>query len=150
MELALKLAKCAEERGEVPVGAVIVNKEGAVIGKAYNLRETEKNAVAHAEILAIKQACDALGGWRLSGCTLYVTLEPCPMCTGAIVNSRIERVVFGAYDMQAGCCGSVANFNVYPFNHSFEITGGVMEDECRELLTAFFDKKRKVSTVNEK
>lgn len=143
MKASLELARLALDIGEVPVGALIIDKNGEVISKAYNLRENKKNAVAHAEILAIKQACEALGDWRLSGCTLYVTLEPCPMCTGAIVNSRIKRVVFGAYDMQAGCCGSVANFNAYPFNHSFEITGGVMEDECRELLTVFFDKKRK-------
>lgn len=143
MKASLELARLALDIGEVPVGALIIDKNGEVISKAYNLRENKKNAVAHAEVLAIKQACEALGDWRLSGCTLYVTLEPCPMCTGAIVNSRIKRVVFGAYDMQAGCCGSVANFNAYPFNHSFEITGGVMEDECRELLTVFFDKKRK-------
>lgn len=142
MNIALELAKKAGESGEVPVGAVIVDKNGDIVAKAYNLRETQKNAVAHAELIAIENACDILGGWRLSGCTLYVTLEPCPMCAGAIVNSRIDRVVFGAYDMQAGCCGSVANFNSYPFNHSFEILGGVMEDECREVLTAFFNKKR--------
>ena len=143
MNIALELAKEAGERGEVPVGAIIVDKNGEIISKAYNLRETDKNAVAHAELIAIQDACKTLGGWRLSGCTLYVTLEPCPMCTGAIVNSRIERVVFGAYDMQAGCCGSVANFNAYPFNHAFDIVGGVMETECREVLTQFFNNKRK-------
>ena len=143
MNIAFELAKEAGECGEVPVGAIIVDKNGEIISKAYNLRETQKNAVAHAELIAIENACKRLGGWRLSGCTLYVTLEPCPMCTGAIVNSRIDRVVFGAYDMQAGCCGSVANFNAYPFNHSFEILGGVMESECREVLTQFFNNKRK-------
>ena len=143
MNIALELAKEAGERGEVPVGAIIVDKNDEIISKAYNLRETDKNAVAHAELIAIQDACKTLGGWRLSGCTLYVTLEPCPMCTGAIVNSRIERVVFGAYDMQAGCCGSVANFNAYPFNHAFDIVGGVMETECREVLTQFFNNKRK-------
>ena len=143
MKTALELAKEAGECGEVPVGAVIVDKNGEIISKAYNLREAQKNAVAHAELIAIENACKTLGGWRLSGCTLYVTLEPCPMCAGAIVNSRIDRVVFGAYDMQAGCCGSVANFNAYPFNHSFEIIGGVMEIECREVLTQFFNNKRK-------
>ena len=143
MNIALEFAKEAGERGEVPVGAIIVDKNGEIISKAYNLRETDKNAVAHAELIAIQDACKTLGGWRLSGCTLYVTLEPCPMCTGAIVNSRIDKVVFGAYDMQAGCCGSVANFNAYPFNHAFDIVGGVMETECREVLTQFFNNKRK-------
>lgn len=143
MKVALELAKIAENIGEVPVGAIIVNKNGEIISKAYNLRETQKNAVAHAELIAIENACKSLGGWRLGDCTLYVTLEPCPMCAGAIVNSRIKRVVFGSYDMQAGCCGSVVNFNAYPFNHSFEIVGGVMEKECRELLTEFFNTKRK-------
>lgn len=143
MQVALDLANKAAEQGEIPVGAVIVAPNGDIIAGAYNLRETEKSAVAHAEILAIEQACERLGGWRLCGCTLYVTLEPCPMCAGALVNSRIDRVVFGAYDMQAGCCGSVVNFNAYPFNHSFEIVGGVMETECREVLTEFFNKKRK-------
>ena len=142
MEKALELALCAEKSGEVPVGAIVIDKDGNILSSAYNLRETQKSAVAHAELIAIQDACNSLGGWRLSGCTLYVTLEPCPMCAGAIVNSRIDRVVFGAYDMQAGCCGSVANFNAYPFNHSFEIVGGVMEKECRELLTNFFDSKR--------
>ncbi len=142
MEKAFELATCAEKSGEVPVGAIVVDKDGNILSSAYNLRETQKSAVAHAELIAIQDACNSLGGWRLSGCTLYVTLEPCPMCAGAIVNSRIDRVVFGAYDMQAGCCGSVANFNAYPFNHSFEIVGGVMEKECRELLTKFFDSKR--------
>ena len=142
MNIALELAKKAGDSGEVPVGAVIVDKNGEIVSKAYNLRETQKNAVAHAELIAIENACDVLGGWRLSGCTLYVTLEPCPMCAGAIVNSRVDRVVFGAYDMQAGCCGSVVNFNAYPFNHSFDILGGVMEDECREVLTEFFNKRR--------
>ena len=143
MNIALELAKIAEKSGEVPVGAVIVDKKGEIISKAHNLRETQKNAVAHAELIAIENACKSLGGWRLGDCTLYVTLEPCPMCAGAIVNSRIKRVVFGSYDMQAGCCGSVVNFNAYPFNHSFEIVGGVMEKECRELLTEFFNTKRK-------
>ena len=143
MQVALDLANKAAEQGEIPVGAVIVAPNGDIIAGAYNLRETEKSAVAHAEILAIEQACERLGGWRLCGCTLYVTLEPCPMCAGALVNSRIDRVVFGAYDMQAGCCGSVVNFNAYPFNHSFEIVGGVMETECREVLTEFFNNKRK-------
>ena len=140
---ALKLANKAAGLGEIPVGALVVNANGEIISSAYNLRENEKSATAHAEILAIEKACAALGGWRLQGCTLYVTLEPCPMCAGAIVNSRIERVVFGAYDMQAGCCGSVINFNAYPFNHAFQITGGVLENECKNLLTDFFKSKRR-------
>lgn len=143
MQEALSLAKEASLIGEIPVGALIVDKDSQIIARAYNLREIEKNATAHAEILAINKACEARGGWRLSGCTLYVTLEPCPMCAGAIVNSRIDRVVFGAYDMQAGCCGSVVNFNAYPFNHAFKIEGGVLEDECRDVLTEFFKQKRK-------
>lgn len=143
MREALALAKKAAELGEVPVGAVVVNSEGIVIADAYNLRENKKSVIAHAEIIAIEQACRKLGDWRLSGCTLYVTLEPCPMCAGAIVNSRISRVVFGAYDMQAGCCGSVINFNAYPFNHAFAIEGGVLKDECSAILADFFKNKRK-------
>lgn len=146
MREALALAKEASRMGEIPVGAIVVNKDGQIIARAYNLREQEKNAVAHAEILAIEQACKAIGGWRLNGCALYVTLEPCPMCAGALVNSRIDKVVFGAYDMQAGCCGSVVNFNAYPFNHAFLIEGGVLEDECREVLADFFNKRRKDTT----
>ena len=143
MRRALTLANEALQRGEIPVGALIVNADGEIVSEGFNLRENEKNAAAHAEIIAIEKACELLGGWRLKGCTLYVTLEPCPMCAGAIVNSRIDRVVFGAYDMQAGCCGSVVNFNAYPFNHAFSITGGVLEEECRTVLKEFFDKKRK-------
>ena len=109
---AIELAKLAASEGEVPVGAVIVDsKTGEVVSEAYNRRERGKNAIAHAEILAIQSACKERDGWRLCNCTLYVTLEPCPMCAGAIVNSRIDRVVFGAEDMLAGCCGSVIDFN---------------------------------------
>ena len=141
MREAIELARKAERLGEVPVGAVVV-KDGEIISRAYNTRERDRVATAHAELLAIEEACRVLGSWRLSGCTLYVTLEPCPMCAGAIVNSRIDRVVFGASDVAAGCCGSVINFNSYPFNHTFEITGGVCEDECRALLREFFAGKR--------
>ena len=141
MEQALELARTAAEKGEIPVGAVVV-RNGEIIGKGYNLRENKKSATAHAEVIAIEQACEQVGDWRLSGCTLYVTLEPCPMCAGAIVNSRIERVVFGAKDSAAGCCGSLINFNCYPFNHSFEMRGGVLERECSSLLKDFFEKKR--------
>ena len=144
MNRALALAQKAAELGEIPVGAIVVdNKSGEIISEAYNLREVNKMSTAHAEILAIEEACRVKGGWRLGGCTLYVTLEPCPMCAGAIVNSRIDRVVFGAEDMIAGCCGSVINFNAYPFNHSFEITGSVCEEESKKLLRDFFDKKRR-------
>lgn len=141
MAEALSEACLAAEIDEVPIGAIIV-RDGNIIARAHNLRETEKNALYHAETLAIDRACRALGGWRLPGCTLYVTLEPCPMCAGAIVNSRIERVVFGAYDKRAGAFGSVLNLNEYPLNHKPEILGGVMEEECRSLLQTFFKKKR--------
>lgn len=144
MTRALELASLAAERGEVPVGALVVDAlNGEVISEAYNLRESNKNAVAHAEILAIEKACQTRGSWRLSGCTLYVTLEPCPMCAGAVVNSRLDRVVYGADDMLAGCCKSVINFNAYPFNHAFSVTGGVCADEANKLLTDFFASRRK-------
>jgi tRNA(adenine34) deaminase len=143
MGKAIELAECAAKLGEVPVGALIVdNKTGEIISAAHNLRENKKMATAHAEILAIEEACAKRGDWRLSGCTLYVTLEPCPMCAGAIVNSRIDRVVYGASDALAGCCGSVINFNSYPFNHAFSLTCGVCEEECRALLQAFFKGRR--------
>lgn len=141
MRDALKLASCAAQMGEVPVGALIV-KDGEVIARAHNLREANGMATAHAELLAIEEACRRVGTWRLTGCTLYVTMEPCPMCAGAIINSRIERVVFGVKDAAAGCCGSVINFNSYPFNHAFELVSGVCEDECRAQLRDFFAKKR--------
>ena len=143
MREAIALAHKAYDLGEVPVGALIVdNKTGEVLARAYNLRETEKKATAHAEILAIDEACSKKGAWRLSGCTLYVTLEPCPMCAGALINSRIDRVVYGASDLLAGCCGSVINFNSYPFNHAFSLECGVCEEECRALLQDFFKKRR--------
>ncbi len=141
MAEALREARLAADMGEIPVGAVVV-KNGEIIGRGHNLRETAKSATAHAEVMAIDEACRRLGDWRLTGCTLYVTLEPCPMCAGAIVNSRIERVVFGAKDSAAGCCGSLINFNAYPFNHAFAIQGGVLEEECREMLKLFFRDKR--------
>ena len=147
MRLALEEAQKAITLGEVPVGAVIVRGE-EVISAAHNLRETDKNALAHAEILAIHQACQKLGGWRLHECELYVTLEPCPMCSGAIINSRIKRVVYGAADDKAGCMGSVADFCAYPFNHKPQVVRGVLEAECQELLQQFFQflrEKRKAS-----
>ena len=142
MTEALRLAKLAAEKGEIPVGAVVV-RNGEIIGRGYNLRENKKSAIAHAEVIAIEEACRAVGDWRLKGCTLYVTLEPCPMCAGAIVNSRIDRVVYGAKDGAAGCCGSLINFNAYPFNHAFSIECGVCEEECRVILKNFFESKRR-------
>ena len=142
MQQALLLAQRAKNDGEVPVGAIVV-KNGEIIGSGYNLRESNKMATAHAEILAIEDACRKLGSWRLLGCTLYVTLEPCPMCAGAIVNSRIERVVYGVKDSLAGCCGSVVDLNRYPFSHSFSLTAGVCEEQCASLLKDFFKSKRR-------
>ena len=147
MKAALEEAKKAALLGEVPVGAVIV-KDGEIIARAHNMRETEKNALCHAEVMAINEACRRLGGWRLPGCTLYVTLEPCPMCSGAIVNSRIERVVYGAKDAKAGAFGSVMNFNFYPLNHKPEIITGVMADECANILTDFFTLRRRNKNDN--
>lgn len=143
MKYALSLAQKAGEMGEVPVGAVVVkHSTGEIVGEGYNRRETEKSPLAHAEIEAIQNASQRLGGWRLVDCDLYVTLEPCPMCTGAIINSRVERVFFGAYDKKSGACGSVVNLFDHPFNHFPEITGGVMEEECGEILSEFFKKLR--------
>ena len=135
---AIKQAKKAAAIGEAPIGAVIV-RDGVIIARGYNKRETKKNALLHAEIIAIDKACKKLGGWRLPQCEMYVTLEPCPMCSGAIINSRIEKVYFGAYDKKAGCCGSAADlFAEGMFNHRPEIIGGIMEQECSALLTDFF------------
>lgn len=141
MREALKLARLAGEQGEVPVGAVVV-KNGRIIGEGYNLRERDKNALAHAEVVAIHRACEALGGWRLSGCDLYVTLEPCPMCAGAVINSRVRRVFFGARDDRAGSCGSLVNLFELPYNHRPEYEGGVLAEECGALLKEFFDRLR--------
>jgi len=142
MKRAIELAKQAAELGEVPIGAVVV-RGGEIVGEAYNLRETNKLATAHAELKAIEAACRKLGGWRLFGATLYVTLEPCPMCAGAIVNSRIDRVVYGAPDTRFGACGSLFDMNSYPLNHAFEIESGVLGDECSALLSEFFKNLRK-------
>ena len=141
MRLALQEAKKAAACGEIPVGAVIV-KDDTVIAASYNLRETDRDATAHAEILCIREANRQLGGWRLTGCTLYVTLEPCPMCAGAILNARLDRVVFGAYDSRAGSFGSLVNLSLYPYNHRPVLDGGVMEEEAKALLRAFFQAKR--------
>ena len=141
MNEAIAEAELAAAADEVPVGAVVV-RDGKIIARAHNTRESDKNALRHAETAAIDAACRALGGWRLPGCTLYVTMEPCPMCAGAVVNSRIERVVFGAYDRRAGAFGSVLNLNDYPLNHKPELTGGVCEEQCVALLRDFFKRKR--------
>ena len=138
---ALILAKNAEKHADVPVGAVIV-KNSEIIAKGQNRREEHKNSLAHAEIEAINQACSALGSKYLTDCTLYVTLEPCPMCTGAIINSRIDKVVFGAYDDKAGCMGTLTDMTILGFNHKPEIIGGYMEKECAQVLTDFFAKLR--------
>lgn len=142
MKAALSQAKLAAKKGEVPVGAVIV-RDGEVIARAYNTRETDKNALCHAEIKAIRKACKKLGGWRLTRCELYVTLEPCPMCAGAIVNSRIVSVYYGASDKKAGAFGTLFDMNTMGLNHKPEIIGGVMEKECAGLLSDFFSELRK-------
>ena len=143
MKRAIELAQIAASVGEVPVGAVVVKRNtGEIVGEGYNKRETDKSPLAHAEIEAIKNASEKLGGWRLLDCEIYVTLEPCPMCAGAIINSRIERVVFGAFDKKAGSCGSVGNLFELPYNHFPEIEGGIMEEECSQLLSEFFKELR--------
>ena len=141
MSEALALARKAFELGEVPVGAVAV-WDGKIVGRGMNFRETDKNALRHAEICAIDEACKNLGGWRLWKCDLYVTLEPCPMCAGAIINSRVRKVIYGASDPKAGSCGSVANLFELPYNHKPEIVSGVLEKECSGILSEFFAKLR--------
>lgn len=143
MKIALCLAKKAEKKGEVPIGALVV-KNGKIISKAYNVREKTQNAVRHAEISAVEKACKKLKSWRLDGCTLYCTLEPCIMCCGAIINSRIEKVIFGAYEKKSGAV--VSRFSLLSdngLNHSSQYVGGVMEEECRALLVNFFERVRK-------
>ncbi|MBQ8575212.1 MAG: tRNA adenosine(34) deaminase TadA [Clostridia bacterium] len=142
MKEALRLADEAALEGEVPVGAVVVLGK-RIVGRGRNRREKDKNALAHAELEAIDEACRTLGGWRLWQCDMYVTLEPCPMCTGAIINSRIKRLVYGASDYKAGSCGSVVNLFDLPYNHKPEVTAGFMQEECSAKLTEFFRKLRK-------
>ena len=137
MRQALELAKEAAAEGEVPVGCVIVRAD-RVVGRGRNRREKDRSALAHAELEAISDACRTLGGWRLWDCTLYVTLEPCPMCAGAIVNARIPRVVFGAADQKCGACGSVCDLFSMEFNHHPQVEKGVLEEETSALLTEFF------------
>ena len=138
MGVALSLAHEAKEDGEAPVGAVVVDAAGAVIGRGRNRREKEASALAHAELEAIEDACKTLGDWRLSGCSLYVTLEPCPMCAGAIIMSRISKVFYGAKDDVTGSCGSVINLFMESYGQSTQVVGGILADECGALLTEFF------------
>lgn len=147
MQAAIALAREAAADGEVPVGAIVA-KDGEIVSVGRNRREKDKNALAHAEIEAIDRACKALGGWRLWQCELFVTLEPCPMCAGAIINSRIGRVVFAAKDARAGALGSLINLNRYPFNHHPEIVSGVLGDEASALLREFFGRLREKKKVN--
>lgn len=144
MDQALELARQAAALGEIPVGALVV-KEGEILGRGFNRRETDADATAHAEMLAIRQACQTLGNWRLAGCTLFVTLEPCPMCTGAILQSRLSQVVFGAFDPRAGCCGSLLALTEEDFECHPALYGGVKEQECLALLQSFFARRRKTT-----
>ncbi|QHT63687.1 nucleoside deaminase [Paenibacillus lycopersici] len=142
MQAAIAEAKKAEALGEVPIGAVIV-KDGAIIGRGHNLRETSLDPTAHAEMIAIREASRHLEAWRLLDCTLYVTLEPCPMCAGALVQGRIRKVVYGTIDPKAGCAGTLMNLLQEPrFNHETELVGGLMKQECADLLTRFFRRLR--------
>jgi tRNA(adenine34) deaminase len=141
MKAALEQAKLAFALGEVPVGAVVV-KEGEIIGRGYNRREVDCNALAHAECEAILDACKRVGSWRLTGCTMYVTLEPCPMCAGAILNARMDRVVYGAADPNSGCVGSLIHLFALDFCHTPKVTTGVLSEDCGEILSAFFEKTR--------
>ena len=143
MKEALKEAKKAYEKDEVPVGAVIV-KDGKIIAKAHNTKEIKLDTTCHAEILAIKKASKRLETWRLEGCTMYVTLEPCPMCAGALIQSRIDKVVIGTMDYKTGACGSVLNLlKDFKFNHNVEVETGILKDECEEILQKFFKELRK-------
>ena len=143
LALALKEALAAFDEGEVPVGAVVV-LGGQVIGRGHNRREALGDPTAHAELLAITAAANHLGDWRLEGAEIFVTKEPCPMCAGALINARLARLVFGAWDEQAGCCGSLYQLCRDPrFNHQLEVAGGIMENECQELLQRFFRRRRK-------
>jgi len=141
MQEALSLAKEAAELDEVPIGAILV-QGGEIIARAKNERESARMATRHAEISVIEEACRRLGGWRLPDSTLYVTLEPCTMCAGAIANARVERVVFGAFDAKAGAYGSIFDLRAFPLNHRPEVTGGVLAEESRQILSEYFKKKR--------
>ena len=141
MKEALRLAKKAAMLGEVPVGAVIVH-QNKIIARGYNRRELDQNGLAHAELTAMQRACKKLNSWRLEDCTLYVTLEPCPMCAGAIINSRIKRVVYGAFDDKGGACASLLNLFEYPFNHKPLVRSRILSKQCGQILTDFFGKLR--------
>ena len=150
MAMAMELAREAAAEGETPVGAVVVRNDGFIAGRGRNCREKDRNALCHAEVIAIDEACRTLGGWRLLGCTIYVTLEPCPMCAGAIINSRLDRVVFGAADSAAGSAGSLVNLFQLGYNHSPEVVQGIMKDESEALLKDFFSalrRKRKMQRI---
>ena len=142
MRLSLEEGLLALATGDVPVGCVIVGPDGAVIGRGHNRREADHSALAHAEVEAIRQACEVLGSWRLHGCTMYVTLEPCPMCAGAIINSRIPSVWYGAKDEKTGSCGSVLNLFEERFNHKPALRSGLLAQECSALLQEFFSSLR--------
>lgn len=147
MKEALREARIAYDKGEVPIGAIIIDKQGEIIARAHNLRESLRDPTAHAEVLVIKEASKKLGGWRLNDCTLYVTLEPCPMCAGALIQSRIKHVIFGAKDPKAGCAGSLCNIlEDKRFNHQVNITEGILENESSTLLKNFFRKLRNNET----
>ena len=148
MKRAIELAELSASEGEVPVGAVIVKKTtGEIVGEGRNMRESSKNALAHAEIMAIDMACRTLGGWRLPECAIYVTLEPCPMCCGAIINSRIDDVIFGAYDIKSGSAVSVQKIFELPYNYRPEVFGGIMQKECADVLSLFFKKLREKKKI---
>ena len=146
MRLAIAQAELAAGAGEVPVGAILTDAKGNILSSAHNLCETKKLASAHAEMLAIAGASEKKQSWRLSECTLYVTMEPCPMCMGALIHARVGRVVYGAADARAGACGSLLDLTAYPLESSPEVTGGVLEGECRDLLRAFFLRRRDPSS----
>ena len=150
MKEALRQAKKAEKLGEVPIGCVIV-KDGKIIARGYNRRNTDKNTLAHAELQAIRKASKAVGDWRLEECTMYITLEPCQMCAGAIVQARIPRVVVGCMNPKAGCAGSILNLlQVEAFNHQAELTTGVLEEECSQMMKSFFKELRKKQKMKKK
>ncbi len=148
MRLALEEARTAYDAGEVPIGAVIIDETGAVISRGHNMRETWTDATAHAEIIAIREACRTLKKWRLSGHTLYVTIEPCPMCAGALVMSRVDRVVYGSTDAKAGAAESLFNITSHPaLNHQLEVTAGVLQEECAGIMKDFFAARRRKNKI---
>ena len=144
MRQAIALARACIPDGDVPVGCIVVSPGGEIVGRGRNRREADRRATAHAEVEAINEACAALGSWRLEGCALYVTLEPCPMCAGAIINARIAELYFGAREGKSGCCGSILNLFCEPFNHHPRVYGPLLEEECRAPLTEFFQGLRKI------